>query len=222
MNPKDYDRNNELRKKIWNIYEQGRSVIAIDLDECMLDTCSVILSHVNKICGTDHKVEHIHQYDMAKTLNIDPKVFQEILHETDYLSNTPPFPFAKEFLNRLKSKDFNGLLDIPEQDVPYIVFITHRGFRPDGFILTHDLLIDHDLIPDMLIVCPIGMNKVEVMDELFDDNVKLAIEDQPKILHDFLEAGIPVMKNLRPWNISSVWTDFSIDLKVSSLLIAER
>lgn len=215
MNAREYDRNSTLRQKTWREYESGIPVIGIDLDECLLDTCSVILKHVNEKCNTDHHVEHITQYDMAKTLGIDPTLFQDVLHGTDYLRHTQPFPHAKKFIDTLKSGDLSQHLGICSDEPPYIVFITHRGFRPDGFILTHDLLVEHDLIPDMLIVCPMGMNKVDVMDNLFDDNVHLIIEDQPRILHDFLEAGVQVMKSVRPWNKDSVWTDYSIDLTTS-------
>lgn len=217
MNPKEYDRNSTLRQKIWREYENGTPVIAVDLDECLLDTCSVILSYVNAKCNTEHKVEHIVQYDMAKTLGIDPTIFQDILHGTNYLRETPPFPHAKTFIDNLKSGDLSEHLGVCKDVPPYVVFITHRGFRPDGFLLTHELLVEHDLIPDMLIVCPIGTCKVETMDELFEDNVSLIIEDQPKILQDFLAAGVPAMKSVRPWNKDSVWTDYSINLCVSPL-----
>jgi hypothetical protein len=55
---------------------------------------------------------------------------------------------------------------------------------------------------------------LDILDDLFGDNVQLIIEDQPKILNDFTQAGIQTVKNLRPWN-KDHWTDYTIDLTCS-------
>lgn len=215
IDPALYDRNTEIRSKVWVEYVDGAPVLAVDLDDCLLDTCSLLIHRVNERCGTQHKFSSMVTYDIVKTLNIDMTSFMDILHNSDYLRQTLPFPHAKEFVERLKNGEYNHHFNIYNDHKPYVVFITHRGFRPDGFIMTHDLLVEHDLIPDQLIVCPVGQSKLDVLDELFADNIQLIIEDQPKILSDFTEAGIQTVKNLRPYNAEH-WTDYSIDLTKSA------
>lgn len=211
IDSKEYDRNTEVRMKVFTQHLFGQPVVAVDLDECLLATCHTILQYVNARCGTNYTTDHITQYDMAKTLGLDLVMFQDILHNSNYLRETQPFPHAVEFIQNLRSGKYNEQLQLSEDDLPYIVFITHRGFRPDGFLLTYELLTEIDLIPDHLIVCPMGVSKLDVLDDLYQDHVRLIVEDQPKILAEFLDAGIPVMKSVRPWN-KDLWTDFHIDL----------
>ena len=81
--------------------------IAIDFDDCIVDSCPLVIEHLNKIAGTSLKREDIFSMYFVDVWKIDEKVIKEgilnlysIENENDFL----PIKGAIEAINKLNEK----------------------------------------------------------------------------------------------------------------------
>lgn len=193
------------------------NVIVVDIDEVIWGINHSYLEEVNKHMGTNFTVDQIISYNMCQCLGIPYDVLTHVLNNTDAFSRIKVFQHSHSMINGLREgtlPQHYGLMNEPHS----VIFITHRGFRPDGFKITHDLLVQHNLIPDMLIAAPLGMSKLDIADDLFGHNLCGIIEDKPETLQEFSEAGFLTIKSDKPWN-KNVWSDYTIDLSKQLLPI---
>lgn len=199
-----------IRKYMFNEYD-GQPVIGCDIDEVLWSVMPSYLAEISKLTGVCYSMDQMTEYNMSKTLNVHPSIINEVLHNTDAFCRVTPYRFSESLIRNLREGIIPSSFGLPREP-HYVALVTHRGFRADGLIKTLDLLKQFNIIPDALVAAPMTASKLDVMDDLYGDNISLMIEDCPPTIYEFLAAGIPVVKQDQPWN-RSVWTDYTIDLK---------
>lgn len=205
----------EIRRLVLRELDPETPVVAFDLDEVLWNVNYAYVEEINKAIGTSFTVEDLTTYNMTEATGVPLDVFHNILHNTDAFARVVPCQFARELVEGIRDGSlcsYFGLESRPHK----VVFITHRGYRPDGTKVTFDLLKEHDLLPDELVVAQLGSSKVVIADEYYGEYMSLMFEDHPVTINDFLLSGFPVVRSCRPWN-RDVWADFVVDLNQSSL-----
>lgn len=205
----------EIRRLVLRELDPETPVVAFDLDEVLWNVNYAYVEEINKVMGTNFVLEDLKVYNMTEATGVPLEVFHNILHNTDAFARVVPCEFARELIQGIRDGSlcsYFGLESRPHK----VVFITHRGYRPDGAKVTFDLLKEHDLLPDELVVAPLGSSKVIIADDYYGEYMTLMFEDHPHTINDFLMSGFPVVRSCRPWN-RDVWADYVIDLNQSSL-----
>lgn len=208
-----HNTSNEIRVMDLSKREIYNNVAVFDIDEVIWGINHAYLAEVNKALGTTYSVEQLHKYDMCKQFDIPYPLFTDVLHKTDAFSRVKVFQHSHTMIEGFKNGSLCshfGLMNEPHS----VVFITHRGFRPDGLKITYDLLMKHNLVPDVLIAAPLGTSKLDIADDMFGHELCCIVEDKPSTLQEFSEAGFITIKSHKPWNVD-VWSDYSIDLEKS-------
>lgn len=211
----NFDTTTEIRKYVFKEYDGSMPVIGLDLDEVLWAVMPSYLTELSAITGQTYLMENFHEYNMCRSLGVSEKLVHHVLNNTDAFCNVDPYTYSESLVRMLREGVITpsyGLASEPH----YIAFITHRGFRPDGFIKTFDLLKSFGILPDALIAAPMAQSKLDVMDELYQDNIVLIFEDCPKNIDEFVSASIPVAKHIQPWN-KNVWADYTIDLNKQAM-----
>jgi hypothetical protein len=172
--------------------------VVIDADETIWGVLGPYINEINRIMGTDHKPEHVTRYDICGVLDVPQQVFYDVLM-SDAFSKPEIYIYAKQFLRKLREGGFNHMFGVPAGVQINIALVTLRGFRLDGFKITHDLLVAHDLYFDVLTALPMTKSKLDYADAEFNDLIGI-IDDSPNNLREFRMGGYLPICALAPWN----------------------
>lgn len=207
----------ELRIKHFVPYVPGTPVVGFDLDEVIWNVNHSYLEEINILCGTSYTVADLHTYSMSNALGVDISVIRKVLHETDAFKRITMCQYSPGIIQGFRDGSLPSYFGLPS--VPHhVVMITHRGYRPDGFRVAYELLEQNGILPDTLIASPLGSSKLDIADDIFGEDFSLMFEDHPDTIAEFMSAGIPTVKSLRPWT-HNVSANYAVDLNVSCLPI---
>ncbi len=98
--------------------------IAIDFDDCLIDSCPTVIEHINKIVGTSFRKEDIFSLRFEDVWNIDKKIIQDGVLDFYLIEDSLdllPVNGAIEAVNKLKEKH-------------ELIIITGRPDHTDPFV----------------------------------------------------------------------------------------
>lgn len=209
-----YDKNFETRRLVYREDCGEIPVVVFDIDEVLWNVNHSYIAEVNRFTGKSFTVEDITCYDMAQALGVCRTVIDRVFHETDAANQIQACTYSRDLVEGIRDGSLCPHFNLPE--VPHrVAFVTHRGFRANGLLETADLLHQNNLIPDELVAAPLRIPKLDLCDELYGERLQMIFEDHPTTLNDFIMAGFPAVRSLRPWNRSQ-WSELTIDLNVSA------
>lgn len=167
--------------------------IASDLDDCILNTASEVLKHINNRLNTNYRKEDITDYHFSSIIGSSEsrqEVVEECTEET--LCKTRKIPFVYGSISML-----NWLASTYEENV-YILTRRPRRF----FEMTYDVLADTGLDYFYLYANhPDDSFYTSKADRINRDAIEVMIEDNPEEIEEIYnktQCRILVMD--QPWN----------------------
>lgn len=163
----------------------GNIILGSDIDDCILDTVSLLLEEVNKKLSSSLKYEDIKVHSLAEAFNIDEDIVDSIVLETISRNEIPSMSGSSLVISQLSM-----ILDSP------IFFISKRS--EDEFFLskTRLQLINAGIDCEYLLYHT--KDKVSVIN---DNNISIFIEDRLDTIMDiYNNTNCTIFIFDHPWN----------------------
>ena len=167
-----------------------KKIAIIDIDDTLADLRSPMCNSLNAICEEKyHWGQWTGDNTVEKLYGISTDELLGAIKDDLLLENLEPHPEVKEFMHLLHKLDY------------YVVFLTARGWHPNGNVVTEEWLKKHNIEYDRLIVCALEDNKADIVAANFD-SVDFAVDDSVRHCRSYSEQ--PIVKNVYtydlPWN----------------------
>ena len=172
--------------------------IIFDLDDVLSNLRESLYQVMHKATGIDKHWRDWHHYDLSRHFSIDNDALNAILVNQRALESCVPEPGAVTATKRLSAQGFE------------LIIVTARAWHPQAFELTQTWLHAHDIDFHGLCVVPLGSNKMDVLAGCTD--IVLAIDDHPRNIRHYQQAGVSTLMVDRPWN-----TDYHAAERIFSL-----
>lgn len=160
--------------------------IIFDLDDVLSNLRESLYQVMHKATGIDKHWRDWEHYDLGRHFSIDSDALNAILMEQRALENCVPEPGAAAATRHLSAQGFE------------LSIVTARAWHPQAFELTQTWLQTHAITFHELRVVPLGSNKMDVLKEHRD--IVLAIDDHPRNIQHYQQAGVSTLMVDRPWN----------------------
>ena len=163
----------------------GNIILGSDIDDCILDTASILLEEVNKKLSSSLKYEDIKVHSLAEAFNIDEDIIEDIILEIISRNEIPSMSGSSLVISQLSM-----ILDSP------ISFISKRS--EDEFFLskTRLQLINAGIDCEYLLYHT--KDKVSVIN---DNNISIFIEDRLDTIMDiYNNTNCTIFIFDHPWN----------------------
>ena len=160
--------------------------IILDLDDVLANLRESLYCTLSSVTGIDlHWRQWLH-YDLRLHYAIDDARLNRVLIENQTLEACEPEPGAGSMTRKLSQLGYR------------ITIVTARGWHPRAQALTAEWLHRHAIHYDRLAVVPLQSNKLKVIDRL--DDIALTVDDHPKHIQHYQDAGLKTLVMDRPWN----------------------
>lgn len=162
------------------------AVIVLDLDDVLANLRETLYRVLLTATGVDLPWRQWPHYDLRKLYAIEEIPLQALLKRERALESCEPEPGAAAATRALRAQGYQ------------VRIITARGWHPDAERLTRHWLAQHGIEHDTLAVVPLTGDKVAMIEDR--SQVVLAVDDHPRYIDGYRQAGIPAVVVDRPWN----------------------
>ena len=151
---------------------KSNKIVGVDIDGVLADYPECFIDFINDKVGTDFKAKELNQYNLYEAItDIPTEVMKELKHEfrkSGKLKKVGILPGAKEFLQRLKDKDYR------------IILLSARPYKKYRRIFadTKEWLKENDLAHDAILWGEDKLNRM--IREFGEKSVKFFVEDNLK------------------------------------------
>lgn len=162
-------------------------VFVFDLDDCLCRLRESLHSAIKKTTGMDIHWTEWNSYDLSSVYGTSSDLLLQAFIKGEALENAEMEPDAKNIIGLAKEAGHRT------------VILTARAWHPKGSELTENLLKSSSVIPDELIVIPLGVSKADFLSKL--GKVSAVLDDHADHLDAFKAAGVNrTFLMTRPWN----------------------
>lgn len=168
--------------------------IIVDIDETIADITTPWLAALHSVYDihlTKSEINHYHLHLFYPDATLKDVLLIAKNHAV--LEKAEPLPLVRLALNHCIKHNIE------------IIFLTARGWHPDGFRLTQTWLKKHALPYHQLHIMPMNMSKAVYAKQKFGLNMTAFFDDYTKNIDDFKKV-LPSVKSFlitQPWNIHS-------------------
>lgn len=164
--------------------------IGIDIDGCIFDTASEIISRINSRYGLDVKLSDIKSYNIEKYVDIPKDEFNSIVEEVISLPVLTPYTNAVESILRIRSLVLGPLYFISSRkkkyyDSTYRLIADTFGFGSDDFKL--------------ILIGESNNDSLNKLPPIKENNISIFIEDRAAIAKKLIDHTDVILIR-RPWN----------------------
>ena len=197
MSTIDRELNNYVSSFCKRPYKCGK-VAVIDIDDTLGQVFPLILNWIRVEFDKPDFYYDFKEYNLHKVselLYIEPKDFQERLYSSGILKEFRWFPFARKFIESLRSGFITG-------EPCHIALVTKRlNFWQDAVNLTYDHTFNGVIDFCSLNIMSFYNCKVEwVIAQFGKENISVIVEDGEDALIKSINLGIDVLKVEQPYN----------------------
>lgn len=172
--------------------DEGQPIAVVDIDDVVYPCTRVLLNHLNERYKKQVSMDAITRLRIEEHFpELEDPFLQYLINGfSDYMDNASAYSYAKPVIELLKDHGF------------YVLFVTARGFHPEGYRYSHTFLKDSDIHFDCLATVRIGQSKLDFVLDHFGYDVHLLVEDSASVISEFKEydSSVRIIKANRPWN----------------------
>lgn len=179
----------------YSVLKEGlteKPVVLVDLDETLVDTCSVFLDYISSKHDIEMLFHDLEHYDLDKYADIGEFCIKDVLQNSGYIQKAKPFKHALNFVQQLQKGHF-------DKNKYHVAIVTHRGSSEEVFQATQRQLHSIGIPYNSLHVVSRETCKLKYLQH-FECVPQLVVEDNTRVLQEAIRQGITTVCHARPWN----------------------
>ncbi|SBV38545.1 hypothetical protein BN7874_298 [Phage NCTB] len=170
---------------------EGQHIAVLDIDDFIYPCTQVMLDHLNQAFDKQVKLDDLTELNVGKWFEeiSEANTFRHFLLSYNYMNVVPVYDYVAPMVEKFRRAGV------------YVAFVTARGFHPEGYRNTHQLLTDNNIYFDCLATTRIGQSKLDFVLDYICDEVHIVGEDSASVIEDFTSTfDVQILKSERCWN----------------------
>jgi len=161
--------------------------LVFDMDDVLVDLSTHIEKHLNTRTGKNISKTDWYTFNLGEIYDIDSDSLYDMFFETSMLETTKMTKSIADTLIKAKTYYKVGIL-------------TARGWHPDAYNITQNMLLECDVVVDKLHIVAHHEKKEDAITQHFQGHIAGFVDDNIAHVKGVHEKGIEAWILTQPWN----------------------